>query len=239
MFLNFTTEELSNYISEGLAVAPGMRNAKYNNFIVGNGDTWAINYEASNGDAIDKIISDYSQTVRRDSRQQRKAKSEAQLLEIVTKDSSVVFPRNSVLVPRAIRVKGRIYLADKPLRVSTNFIVYCLPNEREAELFASWMLTIFYQLNCEISSKNQDALRKMEIPDVAATYVPLFSGITDEQYQTIHAVITGASFLNLSNPIIREIDLVWAEIIFGSDSVYVLNEARRLLGYIATKRRNR
>ena len=78
----------------------------------------------------------------------------------------------------------------------------------------------------------------MELRDIGSTYVPLFSDITDEQYQEIHTATSGALFLNLKNPGIRDIDLVWAEIIFGSDSMYFLNEAKRLLRYIAIKRVN-
>lgn len=238
MFLNYATEELDNYIATGLVVAPGMRNSKLDSFIIGDGDTWAINFEASNSNALDNIIFDYSQILRRDSRQQRIEKSEAELLDIVRRDSSVVFPRNSVLVPRATRIKGRVYLADKPLRVSTNFAVYMLQDEREAELLASWMLTIFYQLNCEVSSKDQEGMRKMELRDIGSTYVPLFSDITDEQYQEIHTATSVALFLNLKNPVIRDIDLVWAEIIYGTDAMFFLNEAKRLLRYIAIKRAN-
>ena len=89
--------------------------------------------KSSDIDAIHNIISRYAQILRRDSRQQRKEKTEEQLLNIVTRDSSVVFPENAVLVPRAIRVNGRIYLADKPLRVSTNFVAYyCQMNVRQS-----------------------------------------------------------------------------------------------------------
>lgn len=238
MFLNCEADILNDYILAGLAVTPGMRNAKLDNLIVDDGDTSAINFEASNRNAIDTIISDYSNIIRRNPRQKRKIKTQADLLKIIVKDSSIVFPKNSVLVPRAIREKGKIYLylANNPVHISTNFVVYTLPNEREAELLASWMLTVFYQLNCEVSSKDQEGMRKMEIPDIASTYVPIFSDITDEQYQEIHDALSSESFLNLCDPVIRNIDNLWAEIIFGKNAPSILNEAKRLLGYIATKR---
>ena len=238
MFLNFDSDILNNYTSLGGVVAPGMRNAKFENFIIGNGDALAIDFETSNLDAIHNIISSYTQGLRRNSRQQRIEKTEAQLLNIVTRDSSVVFPENSVLVPRATRVNGRVYLANRPLRVSTNFVAYMLPNEREAKLLASWMLTIFFQLNCEVSSKDQVGMRKMEIQDIDSTYVPLFAHVTDQQYDEIQNAIINVSFLNLSNPEIRAIDLVWAEILFGSESLHLLNKAKGLLRYVSKKRAN-
>ena len=237
-FLNFDSEVIQNYTLLGGIVASGMRNATFDDFFVGDGDAEVIDFESSDIDAIRNIIFRYKQMLRRDSRQQRIEKTEEQLLNIVERDSSVIFPENSVLVPRATRVYGRVYLADKPLRVSTNFVVYLLPNEREAKLLASWMLTIFYQLNCEVSSKDQVGMRKMEIQDIDSTYVPLFADVTDQQYDEIQNAIINVSFLNLSNPEIRAIDLVWAEILFGSESLHLLNKAKGLLRYVSKKRAN-
>ena len=45
MFLNFDSEVLQNYTLSGGIVASGMRNAKLDDFIVGDGDAWAIDFE--------------------------------------------------------------------------------------------------------------------------------------------------------------------------------------------------
>ena len=236
MFLNYEVNEINNYISMGLAVAPGMRNARLDSFIVGNGDTLAIDFAKSNSTAIDNIISDYCYTPRRSSRQQRRVQSEAQLLNVVERDSSIIFPPNSILVPRGLRTQGKVYLVDKPLRVSTNFLAYMAPDRREADLLGSWMLTIFYQLNCEVSSKDQEGMRKMEKSDIDPTYVPIFSNINHLQYQNIQSALIDVQFLNLNDPVIRDIDSIWAEILFGNQASYFLNEAKNLLSYIATSR---
>lgn len=43
---------------------------------------------------------------------------------------------------------------------------------------ASWMSTIFYQLVCEVSSKDQEGMRKMEVADILKTYIPNKDQIT-------------------------------------------------------------
>ena len=43
-------------------------------------------------------------------------------------------------------------------------------------------------------------------------------------------------FLNLSQPQIRKIDKIWAEILFGSNSEKYVTEAQRLLRFLANRR---
>jgi hypothetical protein len=49
-----------------------------------------------------------------------------------------------------------------------------------AIMMSTWMSTIFYQLICEVSSKDQEGMRKMEVSDIEKTYVPKFDSISRE-----------------------------------------------------------
>jgi len=42
----------------------------------------------------------------------------------------------------------------------------------EALLLSTWMTTIFYQLICEVTSKDQEGMRKMEVADINTTFIP-------------------------------------------------------------------
>ena len=42
----------------------------------------------------------------------------------------------------------------------------------EALFLSTWMTTIFYQLICEVTSKDQEGMRKMEVADINTTFNP-------------------------------------------------------------------
>ena len=101
---------------------------------------------------------------------------------------------------------------------------------------ASWMSTIFYQLLCEVSSKDQEGMRKMEVADILKTYIPNIEKISPETIDKIKNEIDDIEFLTLNNPQIRNIDKIWAEELFGVNALDNLNTAKRLLCYLANKR---
>ena len=120
--------------------------------------------------------------------------------------------------------------------VSTNFVVCSLSSYEDAILMASWMNTIFYQLVCEVSSKDQEGMRKMEVADILKTYIPYKDLIAQNTINKIKNEIDNIDFIELKNPVIREIDKIWAEELFGADSRDILEEANRLLSYLTNKR---
>ena len=55
-----------------------------------------------------------------------------------------------------------------------------------AVVLATWATTVFYQLLCELTCKNQEGTRKMEVRDILSTYAPKFeevSSITRKRLQ--------------------------------------------------------
>ena len=103
-------------------------------------------------------------------------------------------------------------------------------------LLASWMATIFYQLICEVSSKDNEGMRKMEGTDIERTFVPDFENLPNGLYKKILAEKENIEFLNLRNIKVRDIDKIWAENLFKENADYILEEASRLLSYVVSKR---
>ena len=219
-----------------LSLSPGMHNAKYQNFRVGNGDSGFLNEKKNKKDDIKEFISKNNLEPSVVGRQEKIAKSNDALYKIVEAESKQEFSKNSVLVPRAIRKEGKAYFADKSLFVSTNFLVCTPGNYREALLLGSWMSTIFYQLICEVSSTDQAGMRKMEVKDICSTYVPKFDKITEENFRKIEQATHDLSFVVLKSPQARELDRVWSNIIFADDSDQKITDAIRMLKFLANRR---
>ena len=121
---------------------------------------------------IDEIIVYYIQLPARGDRQQRQEKTHQEWKRILQRESRNGFGQNSVLVHRAIRTSGKAYLSTKQVFVSTNFVVYTMSTYEEALLLSTWMTTIFYQLICEVTYKDQEGMRKMEVADINTTFIP-------------------------------------------------------------------
>lgn len=237
--LLFICDELYNKYSPcGLSVSSAMRNSKYDNFIVGRGDANFLDYTKNSPIMVDNIINDYIKLVAsaKGSTQQRKAKKLTEWRTIVKKESNKGFTANSVLIPRASRAVGSVYLAEQRVFVSTNFLVCTFANAQEAMLAATWMTTIFYQLMCEISSKNEDGMRKMEVADIKKTYIPVLSVISTTTVTRLNGLKNSLEFLDLHDPQIRDVDTIWAEELFGINATTMLDKAQRLLTYLVNIR---
>ena len=109
-------------------------------------------------------------------------------------------------------------------------------NYADLIILASWMCTIFYQLICEVSSKDQEGMRKMEVADICKTYVPRLDLIPQNFALDVISMKKHIDFLDLKNPQIRNIDKIWAKLIFGDDAQEKLEQAQTLLSFLANKR---
>ena len=98
------------------------------------------------------------------------------------------------------------------------------------------MSTIFYQLICEVSSKDQEGMRKMEVSDIEKTYIPALDDVSRETITALTEEYSSIEFLNLATPEIREVDRIWANELFGEEAEEILNTARRMLEYLANRR---
>ena len=173
---------------------------------------------------------------RKPSKQQRRTKPKQEWKKILNKESKGKFPGNSVLIPRGIRSVGRVYLSRNPVFVSTNFVVCTLPLLNNAILLSTWMSTIFYQLICEVSSKDQEGMRKMEVSDIQKTYIPIFENVSQQTMIALLDEYKSIEFLNLASPQIRKVDRIWANELFGENADNILENARRMLEYLVNRR---
>uniref|UniRef100_UPI0040573925 BpuSI family type II restriction endonuclease n=1 Tax=Agathobacter sp. TaxID=2021311 RepID=UPI0040573925 len=221
---------------KSVTLEEGMRNAKSNDFILNCGDSKFLNFNGIGTRLAASITGDYTLMTRAAGKQQRKVKTAAEWETIAKKDGKVRFLKNSVLIPTKIRKSGRVHLSNIPLYVSTNFVVFTYPSVVEAEVVASYMTTVFYQLECEVMCKNHAGVRKGEVGDVVTTHVPVFAGISSSDVLKIQAEIPNINFLNLNNPTITKMDEIWAEILFGANAKTCLADAQRLLRFLANRR---
>ncbi len=236
MFFDSREELYDTFSNDHVVLEPAMRNAKLDRFEIGGGDAKFLNVESNDAALVDRILDAYLLLPERDGKQKRQTKSKSGWLKILRKESRGRFPGNSVLIPRNIRRKGRIYLSEKPVFVSTNFVVCSLPDDGKAVMVSTWMSTIFYQLICEVSSKDQEGARKMEVKDILKTLVPDLDTRSAGLLPLLQAEKNHTEFLDLQDPVIREVDRIWAAELFGAEGEDILEEARRLLEFLANKR---
>jgi len=236
MFFDSRPDLYGQFENRDIILSAGMRNAKLDTFDIGTGDSDFLDVSDNSEEIVDAIIDAYNALPDREGRQQRRRKTNQEWKKILIKESRGRFSANSVLVPRAIRTTGRIYLSRNPVFVSTNFVVCTLPSLNKAIMLSTWMSTIFYQLICEVSSKDQEGMRKMEVSDIEKTYVPALDNVTQETITALTGEYGSIEFLNLATPAIREVDRIWAKELFGEDADEILNTARRMLEYLANRR---
>lgn len=221
---------------------PAMKLAKSNKLFVENGNCKFINFnDLDNKEELDSIVKDYidfSKKKNKKSKQKKKDLNKDNIKKQALKyGKSEKVPINSVLIPRNIRTYGRVYINNKKeIYLSTNFVYVKAPNRKYANIIASWCSTIFYQLACEVLCKDQEGTRKMEHASIRATYVVNPQIINDEKYNELENLLNEIKFVRLQNPIIRDIDRFWAEILYKDKADNVLKDARDLLQYISQKR---
>ena len=238
IFIDSREQLYSQFVNRNLVLKAAMRNAKLSSFYVGSGDSKFLDIKANDETIINEIITAYLALPSRGGQQQRVQKTSTQLKTMLEYESAHVFAANSVLIPRAIRREGKVYLAENPVFVSTNFVVCSTQNYRDALLLSTWISTIFYQLICEVASKDEEGMRKMEVNDIRLTFAPKIDNIPKSVINELCQETRTLSFIDLKSPKIRNIDCIWAKYLFGSNYKDRLNEATRLLSFLANRRDN-
>ena len=220
----------------------GMRNADPMIMVLSEGDTNFLCSDALSDMELDEIITVYlNYESEKDSskvKQKKKSKSLEQLRSIVKNENSRKTLTNSILIPRDIRRYGKAYLATQEIFVSTNFMILNLEDYTNAYLLTTWFTTIFYQLICENTTKNQEGTRKMEKQDLVTTVIPNLEIIPLDLKNELLG-IQNVTFLDLENPQVRDIDILWSKILFGNDYEYVLSKAKEYLSQMVELRKTR
>ena len=219
-----------------------MRNADPMIMVLSEGDTNFLCSDALSDMELDEIITVYlNYESEKDSskvKQKKKSKSLEQLRSIVKNENSRKTLTNSILITRDIRRYGKEYLATQEIFVSTNFRTLNLEDYTNAYLLTTWFTTIFYQLICENTTKNQEGTRKMEKQDLVTTVIPNLEIIPLDLKNELLG-IQNVTFLDLENPQVRDIDILWSKILFGNDYEYVLIKAKEYLSQMVELRKTR
>ena len=167
-------------------------------------------------------------------KQRQDKKSPEDYVAVLKKESGNVSPAYSVMLPRMIRSNGRVFISTQPTFVSTNFFVIQADEER-SKILASWFSTIFYQLECEAYGNNRTGLRKLEKEDYEPLHVPITSELTEDEKQRIISTPL-SEFVNLRSPQVRDVDRVWAEILFEESADELIEEALTLVPILVADR---
>lgn len=213
-----------------------MRNAEWNEFILTSGDSKFLNFNNLSVGLATRIINDYIPLARAKENQQTAGKTAAEWKDIMEYYGNLQTQPNCVLLPTKTRKDGRVHVTTFPIYVSSNFTVFSYVSLDDAKIEASYLTTIFYQLECEVMSKGHTGLRKTDKKDAEATHAPKLNSLTATDRSNILNETPNISFQNLNNPQISHIDEIWAEILFGANAANKLDEALRLLRFLANRR---
>lgn len=222
----------------------GFNNANYNDYEIGEGDSVFVDASTFDDDAsLKKVIADFLDYKKeknkkgKDKKQRQENKSIQDYFNIMKNDSNYITPSYSVLLPRALRSKGRVFITTQPVYVSTNFFVFQTDKDQSV-ILSSWMSTVFFQLECEAYGNNRSGLRKMEEVDYKHIHIPVIKKLSNEDKDII-CKTSVLPFLNLrqpKEPDFRPIDKLWAEILFKNAAYERLNEAADLLAMLVAAR---
>lgn len=216
-------------------LAAGLNNAKFNKVELGAGESIFFNVKGMTDCQIRKVVDMFiEEEDAKNKKQRRNKKSPEDYVSILKKESERVSPPHSVMLPRMIRSNGRVFVSDRPTFVSTNFFVI-EADEMGAKILASWFSTIFYQLECEAYGNNRKGLRKLEKEDYEPLHVPVTSEFSEDEKQRILSTPI-SEFINLRSPQARDVDRVWAEILFGDDADELMGEALALVPILVADR---
>ena len=214
----------------------GLRNSDYNSYYVGDGDEQFFDVTGVSDSVLETIIQIFLDKYNRTTQQSKKPKPIADWIKILKKEAKHYVPVNTVLLPRGSRKYASVYITTQNTYLSTNLLAIETSAAKDAKIIASWMNSIFYQMQLELVCKNQGGMRKLEIVNINRTYVPKLSKLSKESIDKIFAVEDN-TFFDLKNPTIREVDRVWAQIIIGNDTVEsMLDSALRYMTVMAKNR---
>lgn len=141
--------------------------------------------------------------------QRKMDKSSEDLLGILEVSRPVYGP--VVLIPRGQRAAAQIsFSCEKELMVSTNFFIAECESRSEAIVLASWLLSIFGQLQLEHSGIDQEGMRKLEKFQIENCLIPQEIKFTNDEMGELDKVLMETDPLLFKAIAPREIDEVWA-----------------------------
>ena len=198
-------------------------------------------YEISNPDHIilNNILTKYievSESNKSTGKQKKAYKGVLDLIKII-KSSQKFSGHKEVLIPRATRRFARICLLEDPEAiVSTNFLMLKITDEMTRTLMASWMLSIFGQLQIEFLANPQEGMRKLEIGTLNNFLIPSFDMPDKSKYIELINLFKSEAPLDFSAPSERDTDVLWAKILQPLNHQHLLEQAFSLFNQLVEER---
>jgi hypothetical protein len=121
--------------------------------------------------------------------------------------------------------------------LSTNVLMVKFPTERERKLFASWMLSVFGQIQLELVSTDQEGMRKLEINAIKHVRFPDFSAIPENIEVTLLANVLTEPAHNFAGILQRPSDLLWAKVVAPLSHSSCLDQAFNLFQELVDERK--
>ena len=129
-FLTEARPLMTNHLSAGL------NNAKFEEMLVGHGESLFFNVEGMTDYQIRKVVDMFLEAERRKVKKQRRDKKTPEdYVAVLKKESGNVSPAYSVMLPRSIRSCGRVFISTQPTFVSTNFFVIEADEQRSKSVY--------------------------------------------------------------------------------------------------------
>jgi hypothetical protein len=142
-----------------------------------------------------------------------------------------------VLVPRASRTRGQIsYYDSGKVLISTNLLQIKGATTTDSKLVASWLLSIFGQIQLDFLSNSQEGQRKIEQGDLAQVHVPKLDQIPKAVSEPLINQFSLVEAIDFSAPKLRELDILWSKYLFGRDWESIANSALDAFAELSAER---
>ncbi len=153
----------------------------------------------------------FSSELKKNSVAQRKVdKSSKDLLKILEVSRPVHGP--VVLIPRGQRATAQISFSSEPnLMVSTNFFIAMCKSRSQGIFLASWLLSIFGQLQLEHFGIDQEGMRKLEKMQIENCCFPTGINFTNYESEELEKTFLQTEPLQFKEIVPRELDQLWAK----------------------------
>lgn len=190
----------------------------------------------SNNTTLKFLINEYLSIGSVNKGKQKKAiKSCDDIIKDLKKDQEL--SSNSVLIPRNLRANGTISVINQDAIVlSTNFIKIEVSEPKYRTFLASWLLSVFGQIQFELFSNLQEGTRKIEKGSVSDLYVPDIGTVDHAKVESLISGFNKEKPLSFKSLVKRNIDIIWAEILDPKDPDKLLDEAFQLMERLIMER---
>lgn len=179
---------------------------------------------------LETIINNYLKIeAQSNSKQSKRIKTKEEII-INIKSNQKEFGLGWVLIQRASRTKGEIsILENDEILLSTNVPMIKLYCHLERKLLASWLLSVFGQIQLEYFSTPQEGMRKLEMNGIKRILYPDFSKISLKVKIELANNLINESAIDFSNVKLRYIDKLWSKILNPDDPSSCQDKAINLL----------